>query len=239
MNKYQDKYTRYHDKPVKADKEPSSNNGWIYSAYSKYLAPNTTDFDELLKCFNKCDRSVVRSVLVDRSPNEPSPPLSKDEVIGLVSFAQINDMELKRSFWNHCNLEYKKVPLTFKTALKAAYTLYKMNKTVKKLGLEGSDKRNYVWENDIQDAYPLAFYLPPQDQYYVNRFYGKSTSIVQKVFFYINFILTLTRGDKSSRMLLWLQLEDLQHYLLKYIPRDEWVRNYFDSEHPFVKGLKK
>jgi hypothetical protein len=239
MNKYQDKYTRYHDKPVNSDKDPSSNNGWVYSAYAKYLAPNTTDFDAILSCFDKCNRSKDGSLLVDRSPNDPTPPLSKDEIVGMVSFAQINDIELKKSHWNHCNLEYEKEPLSFKNVTKAVIALLKMNREIKKLGLEGSEKRNYVWEKEIKEAYCLAFLLPLQDQYYVNRFYGKSTTLLQKIFFYISLILTLTKGGKSSRMMLWLQLSDLNHWCLRFVPKNKWVRDYFDPNHPFVKGLEK
>ena len=43
---YQDQWTRWHHKKTEGV-NPSSHNGWIYTAYAKYLAPET--YDRLLK----------------------------------------------------------------------------------------------------------------------------------------------------------------------------------------------
>jgi len=223
---YQDIYTRYHDKPT-TNGSIRSNNGWIYSAYSKYLAPDTMDHEKLVYCYNECFRNGS-PLKIDRSPNDLYPVLSKDEVIGVVSLALLNDKELEANHWNFCNLEYTPEKLTFKSVFKAIKALYKIR----------NEHRNYVWENEIVDAYPLAFYLAPFDQYYVKRFYGKSTTLTQTVAFYLNFISTFYKGNKSVRMMLWLQCEDMNHFLLRFIPKNKWVRDYFSPNHPFVKNLK-
>ena len=57
MNTYTDKYGRYHDKPTDGV-NPSSNNGWIYTAYAKYLAPRIVDKHEILKCYIDCRRKL-------------------------------------------------------------------------------------------------------------------------------------------------------------------------------------
>lgn len=227
MNNYKDKYSRYHDKPV-TNGEYSSNNGWIYTAYSRYLVKGSVDLELNIQCYNACVKSYS-PLRIDRSPNDPTPPLSKDEVIGMVSLGLITAKELQANHWNFCNLEeFTPKKLTFKAAYKAATLLYKIR----------GEHRNYMWQQGILEAYPLAFYLAPFDQYYVLKYYDMKPSILQTIAFYLNFISTFYKGNNSVRMLLWLQCEDLNHWLVKYIPRDKWVKAYFDSEHPFVKGLK-
>ena len=79
---YQDKWTRYHHKPVK-DGEPASNNGWIYTSVARKLGFKF-DRDKLQECYNLCETETV-PIKVKRSPDQRFPPLSKDEVIGLIS----------------------------------------------------------------------------------------------------------------------------------------------------------
>jgi len=224
---YQDKWTRYHDKPT-LDGSSSSNNGWIYTAYSRHLAPDTTDSEKLVQCYNKCVRNYL-PIKIDRSPDDSTPPLSKDEVIGMVSLGFLNDKELEASHWNFCNLEYVPEKLTISAAYKAAKVLYKIRK----------EHRNYVWQNEIKEAYPLAFFLGPEDQYYVKKFYGKRATLFQFIIFYLNALSVLTYGNKSVRMMLFLKLTDLNHWLLRFVNKEKYVRNYFGEEHPFVKGLEK
>lgn len=227
---YQDKWTRWHDKPC-INGEPKSNNGWIYTAYGKYLDKDhlvNRDLDKRLECYKGCRKSEY-PLKVDRSPNDPIPPLSKDEVIGMVSLGLMTRHELAYSHWNFCNFEeYTPKKLTLSSIIKAAKLLYAARK----------EHRNYIWENKVEDAYPLAFLLPPEDQYYVIKHYGKSPGIFRTLIFYINTILTLTGDNKSAKMLKWLQLEDMNHPLLRFVDKDKFVRDYFGEEHPFVKGLE-
>lgn len=235
---YLDKYTRFHDRLVRGEGDIPSNNGWIYSAYGRHLLPNQGNFELRLQCFNECERGYF-PLRIDRSPNDPTPPMSKDEIIGLVSFGFLTDTDLKRNHWNFCNIDtHFPKKMTFKRFFKSAYALYKMNKEVKKLGLEGSRLRNYVWEKPVPEAFDLAFYLAPWDQYYVLKYREKKPTLFQTIMFYLNFLAVKFKGNKSTRMMLWLQLEDMKHPLLKYIDRDKYVRDYFDEEHPFVKGLE-
>jgi hypothetical protein len=219
MSNYQDEYTRWHDRTK------GSNNGWIYSAYSKYLVPNTTNHEDLVRCYDECLRSV-EPLKVDRSPFDPYPPVSKDEIIGMVSLGLLSRDTLAASHWNICNLEYTPKKLTFRSFYKAAKILYKLR----------DEHRNYFWENEIKDTYSLAFYLPPENQYYVNKMDGTRPTIVQTIFFYINTIISLTKGDKSVKMLMWLQLSDMDHWLLRFTKQKKYVETYFEVGHPFRKG---
>jgi len=219
MSNYQDGYTRWHDRTK------GSNNGFIYSSYSKYLAPHTIDQQKIRECYELCLRKLS-PLKVDRSPHDPYPPISKDEIIGMVSLGLLSRDVLVASHWNICNLEYTPKKLTFRSFYKAAKILYKVR----------DEHRNYFWENEIKDAYPLAFYLPPENQYYVNKMDGTRPTIIQTIFFYINTVISLTKGDKSAKMLMWLQLSDMDHWLLRFTKQKKYVETYFEVGHPFRKG---
>jgi len=227
MNKtYQDKYTMWHDQEC-INGEPRSNNPWIYSAYAQYLAPNTVDLEKRHQRFRECYRSFD-PILIDREPGRTDFPISKDEIIGMVSSGLLTRSELKVSHWNFCNLEGDfDRKLTIKSFFTAAKALY---------GLRDKH-RNYFWENKMVETYPLAFYLPPWDQYYVNRHYKRGSSIFQYLAFYLNAASVLTKGNKSVRMLLFLQLSDMDHWLLKLVPKKKYVKAYFEEGHPFREGL--
>lgn len=227
MKNYQDKDTCYHDKIV-TDGEPSSNNPMIYTAYSKYLAPNTIDRQKLIARFIRCTKSLY-PLKINRHPGVEEPLYSKDEVIGAVSLGLLSDSELSKSHYNFCNTDEEfERKLSLKSILKAAKALYKIK----------DEHRNYVWKNRIVEAYPLAFLLPPNDVYYVQKYSGKTPGIFTTIMFYLNFISTYVKGDKSSRMMLFLQLNDLKHPLRKIVPKKKWVKNYFEADHTFVRLLK-
>ena len=227
MSDYKCKYGLYHDKPV-INNEPRSNNGWIYSAYSKYLIPESLDQNLTYRTFQQC---VIKynPVMINRLPNKDLPPLSKDEVIGMVSLGLLKNDDLEKSHYNFCNINNQfNRKLSFKSVWKAAKILYSIK----------DEHRNYVWNNGMVDAYPLSFRLPPEDIYYVKNYNGVSASIFESVAFYLNAIMTIRKGDKSSRMLLWLKLEDMNHWLKRFVNKDKWVRDYFGPDHDFVKALK-
>lgn len=227
MEKYQDKWTRWHHKPTNGF-DPSSNNGWIYTAYAKYLFPGSVDKQKLLRCYINC---MISSdpVMINRSPGQTTPPFSKDEVLGCVSLGLLTNNELEHSHYNFCNLraDFPR-KLTLKSIYKAAKALFKIK----------DEHRNYVWQNDIVEAYPLAFRLPPEDIYYVRRFYGKRAGIFNTVMFHLNALQTIKNGNKSARMMLWLKIKDLEMeetYIGKKVMKLEkqWVEDYFDKNHPF------
>ena len=227
MYNYQDRETGWHDKMV-IDGEPSSNNSWIYSAYSRYLAPNTTDRHKLISRYAKCKRSA-NPLKIDRLPGKKEPLFSKDEVIGCVSLGLLSDGELSESHYNFCNADEDfERKLSLKSIYKAVKALYKIR----------NEHRNYVWKNKVLDAYPLAFRLPNWDIYYVQKMGGKSPSLVNTTLFYLNFLSIYIKGDKSSRMMIWLQLNDLDNPLKRILPYKRWVKDYFEDTHPFVRRLK-
>lgn len=218
---YQDSYTMWHDVPC-VNGNPSSNNGYIYSAYSKYLKPNTLDTNLLKLLYDGC--LIMRyPLLVTRLPGKFTPPTSHDEIIGMVSLGLLDYNTLERSYFNFCSIDYGERRLTLVSFIKALRAIY---------GARNED-RNYLWKNKVYDAYPLMFKLKPWDIYYVKRFHNKSVNLLELLSFYVNFIYVFTKGDKSSRLMLWLQLCDMKHKLLKFIPVSKWVSDYFTVGHPF------
>lgn len=226
---YQDQWTRFHDKPTNGI-HPSSDNGWIYSAYAKYIMPESLDKEKLLRCYNDCVISLD-PVMINRSPNQATPPFSKDEVIGCVSLGLLTDNQLKNSHYNFCNIrsDFNR-KLTIKSLFTSIKTLFKIRK----------EHRNYMWENNLVETYPLSFKLPPEDIYYVKKFYNKNPGLFLTLAFYINAFFTIKYGDKSSRMMLWLKVKDLEientiigRAVMKR--HKQWIETYFGKDHILTK----
>lgn len=227
MSLYQDKWTRWHNAAATPSKEYPSNNGWIYTAYSKYLAPETTSFEKLTECFDRC---CVSSNRFNRSPGQMHPPLSKDELIGMVSCGVYNANDvwwLAKENWNFCNLLWEKVPMSLGVFFKALKALWKIRK----------EHRNHVWQNHVYDAFPLAFQLSLPHRYYVKKVRSYETTIWEWLAFNINYHIVKWRGAKYSRMILWLELKDMNDKRADKLPWKNWVRDYFKESHPFVKRL--
>ena len=133
-------------------------------------------------------------------------------------------------FWNFCSESwYIPQPLTFRKGFKAAKLLFKYR----------NKHRNYIWENCIEDAYCLAFYLAPWDQYYAKRYWFQKPNWYQTIFFYLNLIFVLLFGSKSIRLVTWVQLKDLQmDKLAGLIDVKDCLTHDFNKDHPFIKGVK-
>jgi hypothetical protein len=229
---YQDKWTRFHNKPTNGI-DYSSNNGWIYSAYAKHLVPDMLDRDLLKECYGSCIKSA-NPVMIDRSPGQLTPPFSKDEVLGCVSLGFLKNKQLEKSSYNFCNLptEFNR-RLTFSSFIKAAKILFKIRK----------EHRNYIWQNRLAEAYSLAFKLPPEDIYYVKKMENKNPGIALTVLFYVNSIFTIFAGGESAKMMLWLKVMDLgiQSSILGNLVmkrHKKWIREYFGNDHIFTKVIE-
>lgn len=228
MSKYQDKWSFWHDKHTGKNKIPSSYNGFIYTAYSKYLSPNSYDKEVINNRYLSYLKSS-KPLIINRHPDVKYPVLSKDEIIGMVSLGLLTDSELRNSHYNFCNIDSSfNRKLTIKSFFTAAKSLYDVRK----------EHRNYFWENEMKETYPLAFAMVPWDIYYVKKFYNKRPSLFQTICFYLNFIFVLHKGNKSARMLLWLQLKDLDSSLVRYIPERQWVKDYFGEKHTLYTRFK-
>ncbi len=224
LSKYQDKNTMWHDKPCR-NGEPKSNNAYIYSAYSKYLSSGSLDHEKVQANFHKCLRSR-NPLLVDRIPNKETPPMSKDEIIGMVSLGLLDHRTLKNNHYNFCNIstDFDR-ELTLKSAWIAADTLY---------SIEAQD-RNFFWQQNMVETYCLAFKLAPWDIYYIKRKCGITPTLFERVAFSCNMRSVLKSGNRSTVMMLWLQLRDMGDSRISQINLKQAVKDYFGVDHPFYR----
>lgn len=229
---YQDKWTRFHNKLTNGV-DYSSNNGWIYSAYAKHLVPDMLDKDLLKECYDSCKKNT-NPVMIDRSPGQLTPPFSKDEVVGCVSLGLLSYQELKDSHFNFCNLPDKfERKLSFGRVLKAIKILIRIR----------NEHRNYVWQNNLVDAYNLAFILPPDHVYHAKKMANIKPGILLTVLFYLISLVTVYKGDESGRMMLWLTIMDLEMqntFLGKLVMKryKKWIKGYFGNDHLFTKVIE-
>lgn len=232
---YQDRYEMWHDAPT-SEGRASSNNPWIYTAYSKYRTNNTPSKSKLIDVMSKI-LSSIKPLVIFRHPDRLHVPISKDEIIGMVSLGMLSNEDLAKNYYNFSPFIGTERKLTITNLIKSIYTFIKYKKE-----MEGD--RNYFWEKALTETYTLAFKLMPWDVYYVKKMGNASPTLFERSMFWLNLIYTLTKGNRSVKMLLWLQLKDMKmEKTIKFfkINEDELVKNYFyyDQNHPFIKGLKK
>lgn len=234
---YQDRFTRFHDKPTDGQ-NPSSNNGFIYTAYGNHILPEKIEISFIVDCVNRCTYDLSK-FQINRNPNDKTPPLSRDEVMGILSlckemaYGKTLYRMLKDNYWNFCNLpEYEKKPLNLNRILTAADTLYDIK----------DEHRNTVWKESIIEAYPLAFRLPPSDIYYLKRLYGDKPNILERLAFYAETLQSVYKGDRSGRLISWLKIKDLglEDTFLgkKVIAREKQsFEEYFGKDHILSKSI--
>ena len=218
MSDYICKYGLYHDKACQ-NGEPSSNNGWIYTAYAYALGVNVyTKLNPrkiILDCFNFDHEDFI----LNRLPNKTYPPLSKDELIGMVTIYP--DFRFWKSFhytgWKYFR-EWQKTSLL--EQLKAVWSLRNKH-------------RNFVWKNNVRNAYPIVFRLGPSDRYYVKNVLRQQTSLFETLAFYMSTIAIALGSNTSAKNLRWLQLYMLGSTWCYMFKQKENFMEYFGAKHPF------
>tara|TARA_R110000868_G_C10972634_1_gene770661 strand:- start:37363 stop:38031 length:669 start_codon:yes stop_codon:yes gene_type:complete len=216
-SKYNCKYGLFHDRPC-IDNQPSSNNGWIYTAISKYalnVEYDKADFKDLYYSCSLNDQLYI----ITRLPGKILPPISRDEVIGMVSLGQPIHIKLILNKWNMYSYQMlENIP--FLDTLK---TIWKIR----------NKHRNFFWENEILEAYPIAMKLFPHDRYYIKKMKGYTPKALEFFLFYIYAFSIIINGSPGEQNLLYLQLRDLGSYLYKFIPFKKNLMEYFREEHIF------
>lgn len=157
MNKFKDKHGMYHDKACK-DYEPSSNNGWIYTAYAvKLNLP--VDLDLVKLTFNKCvveNLNCKNGLSLIRTPYRECPPISRDEILGMAAIGFLKPYHLNG--WNFSPFPIPKFNL-----------LETINQFLK---IRNKD-RNYFWKNNMSQIYRFAFSVPFSDRHFILKKWGK------------------------------------------------------------------
>lgn len=197
MNNYFDKWGRVHDKPVTESNPIPSNNGWIYSAYL-HKSGYKLDLMLLSSCFRQCkqiDPDTGRLFLI-RSPYKETPPISRDEVLGMVELGLLRSVHLRG--WNF-----------------SPYSIPKFNliKLISQL-LEMKDKhRNYFWQNNLDQIYRFAFSVPLADRHFILTKWGRFN-----LFYFL--IAKVDSMFKSKNGLGWLKYNKEVEAMKSEFPED-------------------
>lgn len=183
-NTYWDSYGRLHNKPCN-NSMPSSNNGWIYTAYADKLMTIDLDRNGLTECFNKCLKNYYgyaggrddRSFLI-RSPGKDLPPISRDEILGMVALGLLKPTHLNG--WN-----FSPYPIPNFSLLKLIKQLWQIRPSYEPvIQYDNSVKnelvykhRNYFWQNNLDQLYRFAFSVPLTDRNFVLQKWSKRSPI--------------------------------------------------------------
>lgn len=232
------KYGLYHDKPCAVEGydtnirlgnyptaiyAPSSNNGWIYTAYAKALGM-PVDFALVHKTYLKCKEVEDKNFLAVRLPGKEEPPISRDEAIGMHYLGKDIGLRLMLFWdWNLSNSE-----------LWESYSWLKSFKTTLSL----RDKhRNYIWENKVYPAYRFGFLIGYHDRYYIKKTTGNKSTLLEFVWFYMYVITTFFSKKHYVKNVLWLQLSHVKSkFWIMFLRRKNNFISEFGLSHPFNKG---
>jgi hypothetical protein len=184
MSSYWDVYGRLHHKPC-VDGVPSSNNGWIYTAYADKLMTIDLNKNSLTECFSECivkDDRDNRSFLI-RSPGKDLPPISRDEILGMAALGLLKPIHLNG--WNFSPYLLPKFNMlklvTQLWELRPVYEHTLIENVKQENGLYSQTygdrwvfkHRNYFWENYLDQLFRFAFSVPLSDRHFILQRWGK------------------------------------------------------------------
>lgn len=193
MNNYIDSFGRLHDRPVKSDRSPSSNNGFYYTGLAKRHGLSTPlDITYAAKCALNRTRHLHK--------NEP--PIGRDEILGLVTLGFYNQLDMVNWYYGPYPIPKFNLITFTKQAIKAIMN-YK--------------DRNYFWQNKLDQIYRFTFSVPLSDRHYILSTLGK-----YNVFYHIIHILDgwLLPEKRSPRMVRHYKHLDDYESILNYFPED-------------------
>ena len=204
MNNYFDKWGRLHHKPC-VNMEPSSNNGWIYTAYLDKLK-NGLIMENLRTCFEGCfsDGAFHR-----HPPSVNSEvPNSRDEILGAASLGLLKSTHLNG--WSFS--PYPIPPFSLKTLIKQ----------IKELK---GQHRNYFWKNNLDQIYRFAFSVPLQDRAFLLECWGETKSL--RYFFYKGIAMLDAKFAKPKNGIHWLKYggEERKKIMQSEFPEDHPLRS--------------
>lgn len=199
---YVDKLGLYHD-----SKDARSNNKWIYTAYAKRVGLiqdiSKEAYAEALYCFAWKARHKERE----------APPISRDEILGLVYLLKPEDtISLSRKF-------------NF-----SPYPLPRLNifRLICELILSYGEHRNYHWQNDLKQMRHVAYMVPFQDRAFLMRHWE------MKVPWYYKFIEWIDKKIKKTNR------SSLAIRSFKYNMDDfKGICYYFEVGHPIRDYITK
>jgi hypothetical protein len=102
------------------------------------------------------DMDSDRLYYLIRSPDKYSPPISRDEILGMAALGFLKPSHLNG--WNFC-----------------PYKLPSFNpiKTITQFWELKGKHRNYLWQNKLEHTYRFAFSVPLSDRHFILSTWGK------------------------------------------------------------------
>jgi hypothetical protein len=180
---FQDKWSRWHHKPIKEGQLYSSNNPWIYTAECT-VAGLDSDIIDLYDCYMASETKYG----FQRSPGQELPAVSHDEVIGLIFLASIISSDFADDLinkwesqgWQICNLEgfepKKWYQINWFGVVIDFYKIWRMGVLYKKTGgKEGMQNRHATIL--FPRVYPIAFKMGGWKRYLIKRHAGRNTTL--------------------------------------------------------------
>jgi len=216
----------YHDKPVNDDREPSSNNGWIYSAYAQALG-FPLERDLLEKSFKGCiSDGVFMWTRIPGVGTPPKPPISRDELIGMASLGFPLHSKLSGNKWRWINPS-------------GVYALFSTWEQLKAVWSLKDRHRNFVWESHILGAYPTVFRLGFSDRYYFKKLNRIRPNPLEWFFWTGHKYFTRWTANPGDLNILWLQCNDIEDEFRNKIDINSSILDYFGPNHPFNKYKRR
>ena len=152
---YVDKFGLYGDKPAEQDGMPAGNDGWILTAYAKKFGL-PVDRPRLLTTY--MDLKFKGLIPAERIPGDPTPPPSRDVILGLVSLDLLDPVELVLRDWNFCPYELPKFNLV---------------QFIKQLWGLRNKHRTTMWaEPGYEQTWYVGFMVPFADRAYLLAHFG-------------------------------------------------------------------
>lgn len=207
MSNYFDRWGRLHDKPC-INEQPSSNNGWIYSAYYQ-KAGGKLNLTLLYECFKDCVRQGATGQLYTiRSPDKLEPPQSRDEILGTAAIGLLQPRHLDD--WS-----FSPYPIPKFSIVKLVQQAYELN----------GKHRNYFWQNKLDQIYRFAFSVPLQDRAFLLECWGETKSI--RYFFYKGIAWLDAKIGTAKNGIPWLKYggDERKKIMQKEFPDDHPLRN--------------
>lgn len=229
---YFDKWGRLHHKPC-VNGEPSSNNGWIYTAYYHKLhnvRSTIINNEKLVLIGEQCSALLTRHPVEFKLPSQQV-PISRDEILGLAYLGFLTPEHL--SDWNFCPFILKKFNpfklITQLWELRPEFDFYSELHPTKDRYIEKGPwfvfkHRNYFWQNNLDQIYRFAFSVPLQDRAFLLECWGETKS--PRYFFYKGIAWLDSKFTKPKNGIHWLKYggEDRKKIMQAEFPEDHPLR---------------
>ena len=209
---FTDKYGRVHDQEVE-NGNPSSDNGWLYSAvYKKLGGQLSLDLDSVRICVENLQRHP------EKVEERNEVPISRDEILGLAYLGYLKPEHLDG--WNFS--PYKNEPFNLikfvKQSLELVESFYPFE----------LKHRTYFWEHNLKQINHVAFMVPLQDRHFILKQWGQYNMFYHLIHEIDSIIPSF---DRSSRQIKFLKTgKDIQSVFYYYQ----------DKNHPsVVKAMNK